>query len=74
VLLIWNDLSSIGVFDDFVLDSRSNTSGQRPGQRSSTVDHPDIRKRKANYVLVGAGAIMLAVGDTRWLKVHNESI
>lgn len=34
----------------------------------------DPRKRKGNYVLSGAGEIMLAVGDTRWLKVHNESI
>jgi hypothetical protein len=43
VLLIWNDPSSSGVLDGFMLDSR---------------------KRKDNYVLAGADAMMLAVGDT----------
>jgi pimeloyl-ACP methyl ester carboxylesterase len=42
-LLICNDLSTDAVFDGFICGARSSARGQRPEQRSSTVDHSDIR-------------------------------
>src|SRR5687767_11458991 len=40
------------VFDGFIFCAHSSTNGQRPGQRSSTVDHSDIRGSRQSLAIM----------------------